>query len=157
MKRLILLAPGVALAAACGGGSNTIQPGQWEMTTRFSSVEIPGMPEAMAKQMQQQMANQAQTQTTCITPAQAANPAGGMFSQDPQGCNFTEQTFSGGTIRVRGTCQVPGQGQMQMSWEGRYTETTMEGNYTADVSGGPQSMRMRGTMTGRRTGDCPSS
>jgi Protein of unknown function (DUF3617) len=157
MKRLVLLAPAVVLAAACGSNSSSIQPGQWEMTTRFTSVEMPGLPEAAAKQMQADLANRPQVQTTCITPAQAANPAGGMFSQDPEGCNFTDQTFSGGVIRVRGTCQAPGgQGQMQMSWEGRYTETTMEGNLNAEVTGGPQNMRMSGTMTSRRVGDCPS-
>ena len=155
MNRLMLFTPVVMLVAACGN-TYEVQPGQWEMTTRFSSVEIPGMPPAMAQQMQAQLANRPQVQTTCITPAQAANPAGGMFSRDPQGCTFTEQTFSGGTIRVRGSCQTPGQGQTQMSYEGRYTQTTMEGNLTAEVSGGPQNMRMAGTMTGRRTGDCPS-
>jgi hypothetical protein len=101
MKRLILLAPGLVLAAACGSSTGTIQPGNWETTTRFTSVEIPGMPPAMAKQMQAQLANQP-PQTRCITPAEAANPTGGMMgSQNPQGCTFTEQTFSGGVIRVR--------------------------------------------------------
>jgi hypothetical protein len=152
----ILIAPAVALVAACSGNSSSIQPGQWEMTTRFASVEVPGVPEAMAKQVQAQLTSQPQVQNTCITPAQAANPTGGMFSQDPQGCNYTENTFSGGVIRIRGTCQAPGGGQSQMSWEGRYTETTMEGNLNMEVTGGPQAMRMRGSMSGRRTGDCPS-
>ena len=158
MKRLILLAPCLALAAACGSNTGTIQPGNWETTTRFTNVEIPGMPEAMAKQMQSQLANQAQTQTRCITPAEAANPTGGMMgSSNPQGCNFDEQTFSGGTIRVRGTCPAPGgQGQIRMSWEGSYTDTTMQGNITTEVTGGPQNMRMTGTINSRRTGDCPS-
>ena len=157
MKRLFLLAPTLALAAACSGNSDSIQPGNWEFTTRFTSVEMPGMPEAMAKQMQSQMANQTQTQTRCITPAEAANPTGGMMgAQNPEGCQFSEQTFSGGTIRMRGTCPVPGQGQMQMSWEGRYTDTTMEGNLTTELSGGPRAMRMAGPLNARRTGDCPS-
>ena len=157
MKRLILLAPGLVLAAACGSSTGTIQPGNWETTTRFTSVEIPGMPEAMAKQMQAQLANQP-PQTRCITPAEAANPTGGMMgSQNPQGCTFTEQTFSGGVIRVRGSCPGPGgQGQIRMSWEGSYTDTTMTGNVTTEMTGGPQTMRMSGTINSRRTGDCPS-
>lgn len=158
MKRLMFIAPAVALAAACSGQSGgTIQPGQWETTTRFTSVEMPGVPEAMAKQMQSQLANQAQTQTSCITPAQAANPTGGVLGQNPEGCQFEEQTFSGGVIRVRGTCQSPdGQGQVRMSWEGTYTDTTMQGNLSTELTGGPQNMRMQGTITSRRTGDCPS-
>jgi hypothetical protein len=159
MKRLILIAPAVALAAACGSNTGTIQPGNWETTTRFTSVEIPGMPEAMAKQMQSQMANQTNTQTRCITPAEAANPTGGMMgAQNPQGCTFSESTFSGGRINVRGTCPGPGgQGQISMNWEGTYTETTMRGDISTEITGGPQNMRMRGTIESRRTGDCPSS
>jgi hypothetical protein len=160
MKRLMLIAPAIVVAAACSGGTSTIQPGNWEMTTRFTTVEIPGMPEAMAKQMQSQLANQSQTQTRCITPAEAANPTGGMMgSQNPQGCQFSEQTFSGGVIRVRGTCPGPNnQGQIRMSWEGSYTQTSMQGNITTEITGGPQgqNMRMAGTLTSRRTGDCPS-
>jgi hypothetical protein len=155
MKRLMLFAPAVVLAAACSSQSGSIQPGQWEMKTRATSFEVPGMPPALAKQMQDQMAAREETHTTCITPAQAANPAGNMFSQNTQGCNFTDQTFSGGVIRVRGTCQVAGQGQVQMAWEGRYTATTMEGNVTTEVTEGPQRMRMTGSMTSRRIGDCP--
>ena len=159
MKRLILFAPAVVLAAACSSNSGTIQPGQWETTTRFSSVEVPGMPEAMAKQMQSQLANQAQTQTRCITPAEAANPTGGMMgSQNPQGCQFSDQTFAGGVIRVRGSCPGPsGQGQITMSWEGSYTPTTMQGNISTEMTGGAQNMRMQGTISSRRIGDCPRS
>jgi uncharacterized protein DUF3617 len=158
MKRFVLLAPALVLAIACSGNTGTIQPGNWETTTRFTSVEMPGMPEAMAKQMQSQLANQAQTQTRCITPAEAANPTGGMMgAENPQGCTFTDQTFAGGVIRVRGTCPAPGgQGQIRMSWEGSYTDTTMQGNLTTEVTGGPQNMRMSGTINSRRTGDCPS-
>ena len=161
MKRLVLYVPAVVLAAACSGQTSTIQPGQWEMTTRFTSVEIPGMPPAMAKQMQSQLANQANTQSRCITAAEAANPTGGMMgSSNPQGCQFSEQVFSGGVIRVRGTCPAPNnQGQMRMSWEGSYTDTTMQGNLNVESTGGAQpmqNMKMVGTLNARRTGDCPS-
>ena len=157
MKRLILIAPVVVVAAACSSQPDSIQPGQWETSVRFTSVEVPGMPPAIAKQMQDQLANRTQTSTTCITPEQAANPAGGMMGQDnPQGCNFEEQTFSGGTIRVRGTCSQGGQ-QVRMSWEGSYTQTTMEGTMSSEVTGGPQNMRMSGTLNARRIGDCPAS
>ena len=167
MKRLVLWAPSLALLAACsGGGSDQIQPGMWETTSRMTDVEVPGMPPAMAEQMKAQMANQTQTQSQCITPEQAANPAGSMLSQgeDAQGCTFSDSTFSGGVIRVRGTCPGPaGAGTATMSWEGSYTATTMEGAITAEVQappgpeGGPQTIRMSGTLSSRRTGDCPAT
>jgi len=156
MQRLVLLAPLALLA--CSGGSDTIQPGQWEMTTRFTTVEAPGMPEAALKAMQSQI-SQAQTHSSCITPAQAANPGGDMMKSGGggQGCQVRDSTFSGGNISVHTSCPGPGGGSMSMSWEGNYTATTMEGRFTTAIEGGPQNMRMVGTLTGRRTGECTSS
>lgn len=154
MQRLVLLAPLALLA--CSGSSTSIQPGQWEMTTRFTTIEAPGMPEAALKAMQTQ-AGQAQTHSSCITPEQAANPAGDIMkggSAGGSGCQARDSTFSGGNISVHMTCPGPGGGSMNMSWEGSYTATTMEGQFTTEMQGGPQNLRMVGTMTGRRTGDC---
>ena len=159
MKRLMLFAPAVVLAAACSGQSGTIQPGQWEMVTKITSVEIPGMTGPAAQQMQQAMTSQTNTQTVCITPQQAANPMGNMMGsgQGANGCQFSDQTFAGGVMRASATC--PGannQGQVRMSWEGSYTATTMQANVRTEMSGGPQNMRIAATMNSRRTGDCPS-
>ena len=158
MKRVLLLTPALALAAACSGSPTTIQPGQWETTTQMTEVEIPGMPEAMAAQMREQMGNQRSTQTHCITPEEAANPAGRMVNPggDSQQCEFSESTFAGGVINVQGTCPSPTGGSIATSLEGTYTETTMEGRIGAEVQGGPQNMRMSGTLTSRRIGDCPT-
>jgi len=157
MKRLALLAPTVALIVACSGGGSTLQPGNWELTTKMTDIELPGQPPAVAAAAKQQMGNQAQTQTRCITEAEAANPAGGMMSPsgNAQGCTFTKQTFAGGTIDVAGSCPGPGGGTMQTTLTGTYTQTEMNARITANIQGGPQQMRMSGTLTGRRTGDCP--
>ena len=168
MKRLVWWAPSLALiAAACsGGGSDQIQPGMWETTSRMTDVQMPRMPPAMAEQMKAQMASQTNTQSQCITPEQAANPAGNMLNQggEAQGCQFADSTFADGRINVRGTCPGPGgAGRATMAWEGTYTATTMEGRITAEVqapagaAGGPQNIRMSGTLSSRRTGDCPAS
>jgi hypothetical protein len=166
MKRLIAAAP-LALLFACSGSSTTLQPGQWEMTSRMTNVELPGVPEQLAAQMRTAMLNQPQTQNRCITPAEAANPAGGMMnpSGSTEGCTFTDQTFSGGTIRVSGTCPAPGgRGSVRTSLNGTYTATTMEARLEAEVTappggppGMPQTIRMQGNLTGRRTGDCAAS
>ena len=91
-------------------------------------------------------------------PIDSVNPGGG------NNCTFTENTFSGGTINVQGTCQETGAGTATMSMEGSYTPTTMEAEITSEVqapqgaaAGGPQTVRMSGTFTSRRTGDCPAS
>lgn len=154
----------VAMLAACSGGNTSIQPGNWETTTRMTTVEAPGMPEPMLAQIRSQLANQSQTQSSCITPEQAANPTGGLLSgSDSSGCQFTDSHFSGGEIRVNGTCPGPGgPGSMRMTMEGTYTETTMEGTVSTEMSappgapGGVENIRMSGTFNSRRTGECPS-
>ena len=166
MKRLALLTPAVALIAACSGSSDSIQPGQWEMTTRMTEIEVPGAPEALANQMRTAMANQAQTESRCITPEEAANPTRGMMNPTgkAEGCTFTDQTFAGGRISLAGSCPAPGgQGTVTTNLTGTYTATTMETQVRAEVQAGanappgmPRTVRMSGTMTGRRTGDCPS-
>lgn len=157
MKRLALLAPTVVLIFACSSGE-TLQPGNWELTTKMTDIELPGQPPAMAAQMKQAMTAQAQTQTRCITPAEAANPGGSLANPggNAQGCTFSKQTFAGGAIDVAGSCPGPAGGTLQTTLAGTYTATEMNATITANVEGGPQPMRMRGTLTGRRTGDCPS-
>jgi hypothetical protein len=168
MKRHLLWAPPLALLFACSGSAVSLQPGQWETTTRMTSIEVPGAPEAMVTQMRAQLANRADTQSRCITPQEAANPAGNMLNPGGggQGCTFTDNTFAGGVINVNGSCAGPGgRGSMRMGLQGSYTATTIEGRVSAEVTappgaappGTPQTVRMSGTMTARRTGDCPAS
>jgi Protein of unknown function (DUF3617) len=170
MKKLILLAPCIALLSACGGGAGggsavALQPGQWEMVTQVTGVEAPGAPPAVVEQMRAAAQQQPQRQNRCLTPQEAANPSAGLMNAgQASGCNFTEQTFSGGTIRVVGTCQAPGgQGSVATRMEGTYTATTMTATVTADITmgagappGAPRSIRSTATLNGRRTGDCPA-
>lgn len=160
MKKLALFTPAIVLAAACSGSAVSLQPGQWETTMQFSSIEVPGVPEAQLAPMRAMM-GQPQAHSECMTPEQAANPAGNMLNPGGSGqnCTFTENTFSGGTIRVHGTCQQPGRGSAQMTLDGTYTATTMTARITSRVTPppgtpGPQSVSMSGTLNGRRTGDC---
>lgn len=163
MNKLVLFAPTIALAAACSGSAVTLQPGQWETRVQFSSIEMPGAPEAVLVPMRAAM-SQPQVRSECMTPEQAANPTGRMMNtgSNPNACQFPENVFTGGTIRVRGTCQDPARGTMQISWDGSYTATTMEARVSAEMRAppgaqGPQTIRMSGTMSGRRTGDCAAA
>lgn len=165
MRYSIAAAPALLLAACGeggGGDSVALQPGQWETTVQFSSIEIPGAPPEAVQQMRQMM-QQPQTRSECITPEQAANPAGNMMNPGGSNCNFTENTFAGGNINVQGSCQQPGQGNVQMQMEGSYTATTMQANISTEVQappgmpGGAQTVRMSGNLNARRTGECAAS
>jgi hypothetical protein len=98
-----------------------------------------------------------------MTPEQAASPAQRMMNPSSNGnaCQFSDSTFAGGTIRVHGTCQAPGRGTSQTNMEGSYTATTMQATVSSEIhppagTPGPQSVRMSGTLSARRTGDCPA-
>ena len=146
---------------AKGGGAVALQPGEWETTIQFTELDVPGMPPEMTNQMRQMM-GQPQSNRACMTPEEAANPAGDIVGgENNRNCDYSESTFAGGTIRVRGTCRDPGGGTSQMALEGSYTATSMQARITTEQQGGAgapagQSMRMSGNLAARRVGDCPA-
>jgi hypothetical protein len=162
MKRLMLPALPIALLFACSPGAVSLQPGMWETTVQFTSIDLPGAPPAQLAAMRAMMGHP-QTSSSCITPAEAANPTQRMMNPASNGnaCQFSESTFAGGSIRVHGTCQAPGRGTSQTNMEGSYTATTMTATISSEMHApagtpGPQSVRMSGTLSARRTGDCPA-
>jgi hypothetical protein len=161
MKRLVVPALPIALLFACSPSAVSLQPGMWETTVQFTSVDLPGAPPAQLAAMRAMM-GRAQTSSSCITPAEAANPTQRMMNPGSNGnaCQFSESTFAGGTIRVHGSCQAPGRGTTQTNMEGSYTATTMQATISTEMQApagtqGPQAARMAGTLSARRTGDCP--
>lgn len=166
MRQLVFLAPSVALLFGCsgggaGGGAVSLQPGQWEQTIQFTTIDIPGAPPEAA-QMMRALMSQPQTRSSCMTPEKAANPGGafgGPEGNEAEGCQFEPNGFAGGRINVRGTCNHPTRGSLTMTMTGSYTSTTMEGQVSQQMQAppntpGPQSIRLEGRVTGRRTGDC---
>lgn len=170
MKRIVLIAPSLALVAGCsmlGGGGTAIQPGEWEDTIAITNVEIPGMPAEMANQMGAAM-RQTQTRRHCITPEMAANPTQGLANPtgQAQGCTFENQTFANGEINVTSSCPAPtGQGQMRTRMTGTFTATTLTAQLNiegpsgmpAAAGGTGGNLTMTGTLNSRRVGDCPAS
>jgi hypothetical protein len=162
--RHFMLAAGIAaiaMTAACSKGPDHQQPGEWETATTIKSVEMPGAPPQVAEMMRSRV-GQSQTQRECLTPQRANDPLGEMrrmLSQSGgQGCTFTDQVFGGGTIRIRGTCQAPGgQGSLQLTMDGTFTETTLQATMAVNATG-PNGTGMHATteMRGRRIGDCTS-
>ena len=162
MKTLMLVVPSTMLLFACSPSAVSLQPGMWETTIQFTSIDAPGAPPAELTAMRGMM-GQPQTHSECMTPEQAANPAQRMMNPSSNGnaCQFSESTFAGGVIKVHGTCQAPGRGTSQTNMEGSYTPTTIQATVSSEIhppagTPGPQSVRMAGTLSARRTGDCPA-
>lgn len=154
-------------ASAAGQGARSLQPGQWEMTTQMTSVEIPGAPPEVQTQMRAQQ-GRTQTDRTCITPEQASNPLRQFresMTGPGQGCQTPEDTFAGGVIRVRTICRRPGgaAGSAQVTMAGTFTATTLAATVSISAEGtnvagpGTTAMRVSTNLRGRRIGDCPAN
>lgn len=158
MKYIIAIATPLIVLGGCSGGSGvTMQPGEWDMTTEMTDIEVPGMPPEMQAQMRAQLANQAQTRSTCITEEEAGEPMQSMFADSEMAgnCDFGDSSYEGGVIAINATCEGPdGQGTAEMTIEGSYTATTLEADLSVSLSGGPMDAVMSGEMRGERTGDC---
>ena len=169
MRHFSLFAAGIAaiaMTAACSRGPDQRQPGEWETAVTLKSVEIPGAPQQYVDLMRSR-GSTPQTGRECLTPEKARDPLGEMRRMLSQGegraCNFTDQVFSGGTIRIRGTCPGPNGQSAEVSLEGTFTETTLEATMSVNAQGagvvpipGATGMRMTTEMRSRRIGDCTS-
>lgn len=166
---LIVVALGVGKGAVAGqavAGGESLQPGQWEMTTRVESVEMPGAPPEVEAQSRAQN-GRTDVSRTCITPAQAADPLQGLrraaTSMSGQTCEIPENVFAGGAIRLGMTCRASGAAptSIRMSMTGRYTATSIEARVSVDsatqaaTSSPGLTIRVATSLTGRRLGDCP--
>ena len=176
MKRLIVLAAGIAaitVTAACnrdggggaGGGAAQRQPGQWESTAKVTAIQLTGAPPEIQARANSQV-GQTRTGSECLTPEQARDPLAQMrrlmAQQGPTAnCTFSDQVFSGGTIRIHGTCPAAGGGSAEIALDGTFTATTMQATMTVNAQGpasaampGVTGMRITAEMNGRRTGEC---
>ena len=152
----------LATQGSSDAATAAIEPGQWEFVTDITSVEAPGAPEDLLQQMRAEMPSQRQVESQCITPEQARNPSANiMGSPNPMGCEFSDTTWSGSNIHVRATCRPPDGGPVQISIAGTYAARQIDGriDVTTEVpsptgAGAPLQVRLGGTLSGRRTGEC---
>ena len=130
-----------------------LQPGQWEMSFAIDKMEMPGMPAGAHP-----AAQPAQKAAICITPEQAAKPAGDIFAGKGAGdCKFDTFTMNGGKMNATMSCKManmPGQTKTVMT--GTYASTEFANEVTSTVSGMPggQTATIHATSSGHRIGEC---
>jgi len=170
----VLLLTGAVMLAGCGKKANDVslkdasvekvantaqnavklQPGQWEMSFAIDKMEIPGMPAGAASPPAQ-----AQKAATCITPEQAAKPAGDMFSGKGAGdCKFDTFTMNDGKMNAAMTCKLPNnQGESKTVMTGSYSPTSFSNEVTSTVAvPNGQKVTIHATSAGKRIGECPA-
>lgn len=132
-----------------------MQPGRYRTTVSVESIEIPGMPAAMADQMMAMMAK-ASAQESCITPQRAQRGLDVVKEQMARGqCNYARFDAAEGKLDAAFTCQT-GEGMaMTATSRGTYSSTGSTVKVDAALSG-PQgkTMHVVQTVTTERIGDC---
>ena len=129
-----LLAVSLAAGAQAQGPR---QDGRWEVKIEFDLPGLPAMPP--------------QTQTTCITPEDAANPQKAMLPgglADQANCKISDYKTAGSRVTYSLKCE----GQVPLSGTGDFTYMgdTYSGVFKADAAG--QTLAIR--YSGKRLGDC---
>ncbi|WP_461496265.1 DUF3617 domain-containing protein [Pyruvatibacter sp.] len=143
-------------AEAPSGDGVRLRAGEWENTIEFTEFDIPGVPAAMKDMIAGQM-GQSITTTSCITQEEADQPDADFFGGEKnENCSYEEYDRSGDSLTLRMTCATDGGGTATIAMDGEFGEesftltmdNTVSGTQAGDVS-------MKGTVTGRRLGDCP--
>jgi len=172
--RLLIGIAAVAALAACGGGDDgggneanagkasggggsagaTMQPGEWEMTTTVTRMNVTGMPAGMNAPMPP-----AQTARNCLTPEEAAQASENFLSETTgagEGCTAENSSMSGGRIQATVQCTRP-EGRVRMTMNGTYSATTLDMTQRVQTSApGGQNVEMEARISGRRVGECPA-
>ena len=151
MTRFLLLPAAVALMAM-QTGSTAMQPGQWEFVTTMTELDMPGSPPDMVEAARSGI-GRPRTESRCVSPEEAADPAARLMQRrNATNCDYSRTIFADGRIDIAGRCTSADGDPMEVALTGDFTAIDMRGAISADVANG--TMRMRGTMTARRTGDC---
>ncbi|MBC2776470.1 DUF3617 domain-containing protein [Parasphingopyxis marina] len=153
-KHNMLGAPlGFAMLAGCSGGvSETMQPGQWEMTLNVTEATAPGLSDEMSADLVAELNRELAMDPVCVTQADSENPAPRLFlPAEAEGeCDFAGSTVEAGMISISGSC---GDGGV-LTIEGAYGGTTMEAVLEARIEDGSEMLEFTAEMNGERTGAC---
>lgn len=169
-------------AAACNsqgaagngnGGSQTpatvsMRPGLWETTMRVVSAEAPTAPQVIQDGLRAAVSAAPVTERSCLTPAEAANPADAIRDKTVGGqpgytCETGEALFANGRIRMTLSCRsTTGQPDQRQAMVGSFTAETLQAAVSAESATPATDMmqsfpvRVESVLTGRRVGDCPA-
>ena len=159
MRKTVLTLAGItALLAACSekaSGPQTkeqvakevqkvqLKPGQWEGTYTLEDIDMPNMPgggDQMEAQMKKMMSRT--SIKYCVSPEEAANPSGKMFSgQENKDCTYKGFDASGGSVKGEIACKSE-HGAMNAVMAGSYAPESYEMHMDMKMTGAPNGMGM---------------
>lgn len=145
----------VAEVTAKAQAANRIEPGKWRTTVALATIELPGMPPAIADRVKARMAaNANRERDTCVTPEMANKPPGEMLGA-ADNCRYETFKMGGGTLDAVMVCKGGGgPGEMRMTVSGDYggARYDLATDMTMTMPGG--GMKMKARVKGERVGAC---
>ena len=111
------------------------------------------MKDFMTKQM-----GSAMTTTSCLTQEEADRPNAGFFGGEKNdNCTYDTFDHAGGNLTLRMTCATDEGGTAKIAMDGKFGDEsftlTMDNRISGTRAG---DVTMKGTVTGKRIGDCPA-
>lgn len=126
-----------------------IQPGQWEIRSQVTSIDMPGAPPQMLEMMKKP-----HVMRHCVTPEQAAKGPQEMLKERKGDCRFTRYALSGGRLDSVMQCSSKERDTMTVTSKGRYAPTSYDVTSAMVMSGPRGPMKMSTVGQGRRVGPC---
>ncbi|BBD99258.1 DUF3617 domain-containing protein [Sphingobium amiense] len=132
-----------------------LKPGQWEGRFTIKDIDMPQMPEGAKVEMKRMMTRH--VLRYCVTPEQAANPSGDMFSgQENRDCTYGDFAVADGKVKGQLSCRSDG-GTMNAAMSGTYAPESYAIDMDMKMEGGPHAMAMTARSEGRWiAADCAS-
>lgn len=138
------------------------QAGQYRMTSKLVTFEVPGMPAAQQERFRQMFATAAQGSEYCLTPEQAEMGFQEAMKKLPQGkCTYDKFNVDGSKLDAQLSCETGKGMKAQIGMNGRVTTTgsnmemTVNQAAPAGVPTGGIKMVMQVETT--RIGDCKAN
>ncbi|MEM1052648.1 MAG: DUF3617 domain-containing protein [Pseudomonadota bacterium] len=147
--------------AALANSDIGITPGEWENTVEFVEIEFdesqfPAEARGMMGSVLETMRGQKTTTKSCVTEAEAKEPAAEMFSgNDSADCEYSKFEFAGGSVDMAMTCNDPVSGKATITNTGTYDETSYAMEMDISVEGGEMGvMKISAKSGGKLVGEC---
>lgn len=159
MNKVMMTAAFCTLLAACGdkpGQPQTreevrqevrkvqLKPGQWEGSYELVDIDMPNMPGGGAQMKEQMKKMMSRTSIKyCVSPEEAANPSGKMFSgQENKDCSYKGFEASGGSVKGEISCKSQQGSTMNAVMSGDYAPESYEMHMDMKMTGAPNGMNM---------------
>lgn len=148
MNRMAALSGLLAIAAAAPGAV-PIQPGLWQSVITVTDAQLTGGPPGLGALLR----GRSQTDTGCVTAADAARGPRGTLERSGGHCRFTRYAAVGARIAGTLVCTQRSGDTITSQVAGSFTATSYDMTGTSTVTGRVP-MQLTSRIVGRRTGAC---